>query len=74
MSTATDMLAKYLVAESALLEGKEISFADRRLRFEDLPSIIAGRKEWEQRVANETAIANKAPSIGGLRISVAKFS
>lgn len=74
MTTATDMLAKYLTAEAALLEGKEISFGDRRLRFEDLPSIIAGRKEWEQRVSAENAAVNKATTIGGLSMSVARFS
>lgn len=74
MTTATDMLAKYLAAETALLEGKEVTLGDRKLRMEDLPSIIAGRKEWEQRVSAETAAAAKTPAIGGLRMSVAKFS
>ncbi|MBS1188917.1 MAG: hypothetical protein H6R10_709 [Rhodocyclaceae bacterium] len=75
MSTATEMLAKYLAAESALLEGKEVTLENgRRLRMEDLPSIIAGRKEWEQRVAAETARGNKAPAIGGLSMSVASFN
>jgi hypothetical protein len=74
MTTATDMLAKYLTAESSLLEGKEVSFGDRRLRMEDLPSIIAGRKEWEGRVAKESATANRVPSIGGLEMKVASFN
>ena len=73
MSTATEMLAKYLLAETALLEGKEVSFGDRRLRMEDLPAIIAGRKEWEQRAVAEVARANQAPTIGGLTMSVARF-
>jgi len=74
MSTATDMLAKYLAAEIALLEGKETKFGDRSLRMEDLPSIIAGRKEWELRVNSERAKANGVKSIGGLSTSVASFN
>ena len=74
MSTATDMLAKYLAAESSLLEGKEIRFADRLLKMEDLPSIIAGRKEWERRVAQESATANRIATIGGLETKVANFN
>lgn len=74
MSTATDMLTKYLVAEAALLEGKEVSFGDRRLRMEDLPNIIAGRKEWERRVATESATTAKAPTLGGLEMKVANFN
>lgn len=74
MSTATEMLQKYLTAESALLEGKEVRLGERTLRMEDLPSIIAGRKEWEQRVAAESAKASGAPRIGGMTFSVANFN
>ncbi len=74
MSTATDMLTKYLTAEAALLEGKEVHFGDRRLKMEDLPSIIAGRKEWERRVATEGAKTNQVPTIGGLEMKVASFN
>ncbi len=70
MSNATEMLAKYLAAESALLEGKEVSFGDRRLRREDLAEIRAGRLEWERRVANEQASASGVSSI---RFSVARM-
>ena len=72
--TATEMRDKYLTAEQALLDGKEVSFGDRRLRMEDLPNIIAGRKEWEQRVAAESAKTTKAPTIGGLEMKVANFN
>lgn len=69
--TPTEMLAKYLAAEAALLQGKEITFEGRRLRREDLPEIRKGRQEWEQRVA---AQRNKgAPSFGGLGYSVARL-
>ena len=74
MSTATQMLEKYLKAETALLEGKEVRLGERTLKMEDLPNIIAGRKEWEQRVANEAAKSSGAPRIGGLAFSLANFS
>lgn len=73
MTTATDMLAAYLAAESAILLGKEASIGDRRLRYEDLAEIRNGRKEWEARVAAETANAAQAPSIGGLSFSLARM-
>lgn len=70
---STEMLNKYLAAEAAVLEGKEVSLGDRKLRMEDLPSIIAGRKEWEQRVANESRRAAGAQSIAGMSYSLANF-
>ncbi|WP_395593078.1 primosomal replication protein PriB/PriC domain protein (plasmid) [Pseudomonas sp. B26140] len=48
--SAQEMLDKYLEAEAAVLEGKEINFNGRKLVRADLPQIIAGRKEWERRV------------------------
>jgi len=74
MSTATDMLALYLAAESALLTGKETRLGDRMLRHEDLPEIRAGRKEWETRVAGEQRTAAGAPTFGGISFSVADLS
>jgi len=74
MSTATEMLAKYLAAETAVLEGKDVSFGDRRLSMANLPEIIDGRKEWERRVAEESARVNKTQRIGGLTMSVANFN
>jgi hypothetical protein len=47
------MLDKYLAAEAAVLDGKEIMFGGRKVVYADLPQIIAGRKEWERRVALE---------------------
>ena len=73
MPTSTEMLNKYLAAEAAVLEGKEVSLGDRKLRMEDLPSIIAGRQEWEQRVASESRRAAGAPSIGGMSYTLANF-
>jgi hypothetical protein len=74
MTIATDMLAKYLQAETAVLEGKDVSFGDRRLSMANLPEIIAGRQEWERRVAAERARANRAPTLGGLSVTVASFN
>lgn len=73
MTTATDMLANYLAAEAAILEGKEVSMGDRKLRMEDLASVIAGRKEWERRVSLKVAVANRTPTIGGVSFSLARF-
>lgn len=73
MTTAADMLAKYLAAEAAVLTGKEIQFNGRRVSRSDLPDIRAGRKEWEAKVAAESGRAAGAPSIGGLGYSVARL-
>ena len=73
MSTATDMLAAYMAAESALLLGKTTTFQGRTLTLENLQEIRAGRQEWERRVAAEQGAAAGAPTIGGLGYSVATF-
>ena len=73
MTTATTMLAKYLDAEVGILAGKQISFNGRTLGMEDLDKVIAGRKEWEQRVAAESNAAAGRPTIGGMTFSVARF-
>ena len=72
MSTATEMLAKYLTAEQAVLEGKTVKFGERLLGMEELSEIRAGRQEWERKVASETAGSN-APRIGGIGFSVARM-
>lgn len=74
MTTATDMLAKYMTAEAAVLEGKEVHLGDRRLRMEDLNMVQAGRREWERRVAQENASSAGAPTIGGIGFMLANFS
>lgn len=71
--TAAEMLAKYLAAEAAVLQGQTIEFEGRKVGLSDLPSIRAGRKEWEQRVASERTRAAGAPTIGGLGFSVARL-
>jgi len=73
MTTATDMLAKYLAAEQAILEGKEARLGDRLLKMEDLIEIRDGRKEWEARVAAESRQAAGTPSLGGATFAVARM-
>ena len=55
MSTASDMLASYLAAESAILLNKEYEMNGRRVTRQDLPAIQRGRQEWERRVSAENA-------------------
>lgn len=74
MTTATDMLAKYLAAEQAILEGKSVEFKGRKLGYEDLADIRAGRMEWEARVKSEQTPASvKSKQIGGLNVAQARF-
>lgn len=74
MTQASDMLAAYLAAETAILQGKDVSFGGRRQTMEDLPAIRAGRQEWERRVQSEAAQAAGARGQSGLgRYSVARF-
>lgn len=70
MSIATEMVAKYLEAEAALLLGKSVSFGGRTLSSENLAEIRQGRQEWERRAAAE---AGGGATIGGLSYSVARF-
>lgn len=57
MSTATEMLALYIAAEKAVLKGQAFRMGERQLTRADLTKIVEGRKEWERRVAAETAAA-----------------
>jgi hypothetical protein len=69
MSTATEMLAQYLAAESAVLNGKSVLMNGRQLTRENLSEIRQGRMEWERKVN-----AEKASGKGGSGLySVADF-
>jgi hypothetical protein len=70
---SSEMLAAYLQAETAVLLGKEARLGDRVFRSEDLAEIRAGRQEWERRVGAERYGAPGAPTLGGLRFSVARL-
>lgn len=69
MSTATEMRDLYLAAEAAVLTGQRFRLGDRDVTRADLAQIIAGRKEWERRVADEAASAR-----GSSGYAVADFS
>lgn len=73
------MLAKYIEAEQAVLEGKAIRMGtggagiDRQWTSEDLPAIRAGRQEWQRTVAALQASADGVPRLGGVGFSLASF-
>jgi len=73
MSTATDMLAAYIAAETAVLSGAEYRLGDRMLKKADLEFIQAGRREWQAKVNAENAATTRVPTMGGLGYSVATF-
>lgn len=73
MTTATEMLAKYLEAEASLLDGKTVSFGGRTLTSENLQEIRKGRQEWEARVKSEKPSHKKRNTLGGLTIATARF-
>ncbi|WP_458068644.1 hypothetical protein [Rhodanobacter sp. BL-MT-08] len=62
MSTATDMLASYLAAETAILGGQSYKWGDRQLTRADLKMVQDGRREWERK-ANAELNGNKGPSV-----------
>lgn len=65
--TAQDMVDRYLAAELAVLDGQEVMFNGRKQVMSDLPSIRAGRLEWERR-------AKAQQSAGRPGYSLANFS
>jgi len=73
MTVATDMLARYLAAETAILEGQECRWEDSTLKMADLEWVQKGRREWEAKVAAESARSARTPTIGGLGFAVARF-
>lgn len=68
MTEAQDMLNRYTEAEKTLLEGKSYQWGERRLSFEDLSEIRAGRREWQARVDAEDSKSNPASAarVGGV--------
>ena len=57
MSTATDMLAAYIDAETRVLAGQSVAWEGRSLTRANLAEIRAGRREWQARVDAEAAQA-----------------
>lgn len=68
MSTASDLLAKYLVVEAAILEGQSYRMGERMLTRADLAAVQAERKNLERRVSAESNTAS-----GGFRHSLGSF-
>jgi hypothetical protein len=62
MSTATDMLQKYIDAEAAILTGQSVRFGERLLTRADLDMVQSGRREWERKVAVENRLASGGTS------------
>lgn len=58
MSTATDMVAKYVDAETKILSGQAVVWGDQTLTMANLTEIRRGRHEWEQRVNREMRAVN----------------
>ena len=69
MSTATEMRDLYIAAEKAVLRNQSYSLNGRSLTRANLPDIVAGRKEWEEKVAAE----NSSSQGGSSLYSVADF-
>lgn len=57
MSTATDMLAAYIAAETAVLAGQSVALGGKQLTRANLAEIRRGRAEWQARVDAESAQA-----------------
>ena len=78
LTQAQTILDQYIAAETAVLEGKEISFgtggSDRRWKSEDLAEIRKGRQEWQTTVNTLTARAAATPTFGGISYSRARFN
>ena len=79
LADAQAMLAKYIEAEAAVLEGKSVRLGtggagiDRQWTSEDLPEIRKGRQEWERKVAAAQSAAAGVARLGGIGFSVASF-
>ncbi len=54
MSTASDLLAKYLAAEMAILDGQSFRMGERMLTMADLEVVRRERANLERRVQAET--------------------
>lgn len=53
--TAQQMVQFYMQAEAEfVMGGKDVQFGNRRVVFESLQQIIAGRVHWERRAAAQT--------------------
>lgn len=77
MSVASERLARYIAAETAVLEGQEVrvegSSGMRTWRGADLRELREEIKRLQAQVAAEEAATAKRPTIGGLSFAVARM-
>jgi len=64
MSEAQEMYDLYIAAEKAVLEGKEVWLLGRKIQYEDLDMIRAGRKEWAKQLSQDLQPVGY-PTLGG---------
>lgn len=74
MSTATDMLAAYIAAETAVLGGQAYTIAGRSMTRANLKEIRDGVTYWQNKVNVENAASKKLQSLGGNPFSVVSFN
>jgi len=63
MSTATEMLQKYIDAEVAILSGQEVKLNGRSLQLPDLAEVRKGRADWQRTVDTESRISKGGGSL-----------
>lgn len=63
MSTATDMLAAYIAAETAILGGQSYSINGHSYTYADLEKVQKGREDWQLIVNRETQRAAGKSSV-----------
>lgn len=77
MSIASDRLARYLDAETAVLQGQEVRTdgpnGPRLWRGADLADLRIEISRLQSQVALENANATNTPNIGGLGFAVARM-
>lgn len=61
MTTAQQMLQRYIDAETAVLSGQSVRLGERQLTRADLAEIRAGRREWQQQVDRESPQRSRNP-------------
>lgn len=76
MTIATDILQRYLDAETAILAGQTVRFRDAAgndmtVTHANLIEIQQGRREWQRRVAGEQ---QQAAGGGTIRYQIPDFS
>lgn len=77
MSTASERLARYIAAETAVLEGQEVRLDGpggyRTWRGPDLAELRAEIQKLQAAVDAETAATTTKPTFGGLGFAIARM-